>query len=80
MRYLKCKCGKREMWTTDGVHDCQGCDECGTTYSSHPDYHKELQPHKWMTMYNENTGKPYNICELCYEIDKESYKLSKIKD
>lgn len=80
MRYLKCKCGKREAWTTDGFQDCQGCPECGTTYAGHPDNHRPLQPHDWGTQYNENTGKPYKRCKKCYEIDEESYKESKNKD
>lgn len=79
MRYLRCECGKSEMWTTDGVHDCQGCNVCKTTYSNTKN-HRVLQPHTWKTMYNENTGKPYNICEKCYEIDVVSYELSKKVD
>lgn len=80
MRQLRCKCGKREAWTTDNFQDCQGCPECGTTYAGHPDNHRPLQPHDWETKYNENTGKPYKRCKKCYEIDEESYKESKKKD
>lgn len=67
------------MWTTDGVWDCQGCEECGTTYSGHPDGHKPLQPHEWGILYNQNTGKPYKHCIHCYHIDQESYKESNEK-
>jgi hypothetical protein len=76
MQYLKCKCGKKEAWTTDGFPDCKGCAECGTTFASHPHGHKPLQPHKWKIMYNQKTGKPYKRCELCYEAEPESYKES----
>jgi len=68
------------MWTSDGAHDCQGCDKCNTTYAGHPDHHKELQPHEWGTKFDQNTGKPYKICELCYETDEKSFKEAKIKD
>lgn len=80
MRTLRCKCGDRTAWTTDGFQDCQGCPKCNTTYAGHPDGHKELQPHTWGTMYNENTGKPYKRCTKCYEIDDESYKEAKKRD
>ena len=77
MRTLRCKCGEAIMWTTDGVHDCQGCKICGTTYAGHPDHHKELQPHKWKPMYHDKTGKPYKMCELCYHIDEKTHTLAK---
>lgn len=79
MRTLRCKCGDRIAWTTDNFQDCQGCPSCNTTYAGHPDYHKELQPHTWKIMYNQNTGKPYKRCEKCYEVDEESYRESRIK-
>jgi len=80
MRTLRCKCGDKVAWTTDSFPDCQGCEICKTTYSGHPDYHKELQPHVWKVMYNQNTGKPYNRCEKCHKAEEESYKQSQIKD
>lgn len=79
MRTLRCKCGEGIAWTTDSFPDCQGCHICNTTYSGHPNGHKELQPHTWKIMYNENTGKPYKRCEKCYNADEESYNESKIK-
>jgi hypothetical protein len=73
MRTLRCKCGEAIMWTTDSPRDCQGCKKCNTTYAGHPDNHKELQPHTWKIMYEQNTGKPYKRCEKCYAVDEESY-------
>lgn len=81
MNYYKCKCGKKEYWGSGmPVHDCMGCEECKTTYAQHSDHHKPLQPHQWITKYNETTGKPYKICNKCDHIDEESYKESRIKD
>jgi len=62
-----------------GFEDCQGCEKCGTTYAAHPDYHKKLQPHKWGENFNQNTGKPYKICEVCHHIDIKSYEKAKKK-
>mgnify|MGYP000940205575 CR=1 FL=1 len=76
MRYLKCKCGKKEMWTTDGLWPCQGCEECGTTFAGHPDGHKPLEPHQWGILFNEHTGNPYKYCVHCHHIDEKSYKES----
>jgi hypothetical protein len=77
MRTLRCKCGEAIAWTTDGFPDCQRCEKCQTTYAGHPDYHKPLQPHTWKIRYNEDTGKPYKMCEKCYKRDEESYKKSR---
>jgi uncharacterized CHY-type Zn-finger protein len=68
------------MVTDTGTSDCQGCDKCKTTYSGHPDHHKELQPHKWKKMYHQNTGKPFKICKVCGEMDQESYIKAMVPD
>ena len=73
MQYYRCKCGKREAWSSMGVRDCQGCSECGTTLAQHPDYHKDTAPHEWVKRYNQNTGKPYMVCENCMKIEEDSY-------
>jgi len=46
MRYLRCKCGKREAWSSMGVPRCDGC-ECGTTLDEHPADHTAPEPHRW---------------------------------
>lgn len=74
MKYLRCKCGKQTCMTSMGTLPCQGCKECKTTYAEHPDHHEELQPHKWVTKYNIDTGKPYKMCDVCYAYDEKSYK------
>jgi len=79
MRAVRCKCGDKTGWTSDSFQDCQGCDICNTTFASHPDNHKELQPHEYITVYNESTGKPYKRCNKCHQSEIESYKLSMIK-
>jgi len=63
----------------ESFYDCQGCTECNTTFAHHPDYHKELQPHNWKIVYNENTGKPYKRCKDCHQIDYESYKEAQVE-
>lgn len=77
MRYLKCKCGEHEMWTTDSPKDCQGCEKCGTTFAGFPDNYKPLQPHRWVVNFDQNTGKPYKRCGDCYEVDEETYNLAR---
>ena len=68
MRYARCRCGKAEAWTTDGFQPCQGCEECGTTYASHPDHHKEVQPHEWAVKFSRDTGEPsHRECVNCHK-------------
>jgi hypothetical protein len=81
MRTLRCKCGDKIMYTSTGVHDCQGCEICGTTFAGHPDNHKPLIPHDFsIKKFNQNTGKPYYVCSRCHEVDKESFKLANEKE
>lgn len=80
MQYLRCKCGNVTAWSSMGTYDCEGCSECQTTLAAHPNNHRPLQPHKMVTSYNQNTGKPYKRCANCGHIDDETYKQSKIKD
>lgn len=77
MKYLRCKCGKREAWTTDSSYDCQGCSECKTTLAVHSGFHKPLQPHAWEMMYHQ--GKPYNICSVCHKVDENPKLLGERK-
>lgn len=79
MRTLRCKCGEMIAHTSGTMKDCEGCEKCNTTYAGHPNNHSELQPHKWGTKYNQNTGKKYKECNVCYLIDIESYKKAEKK-
>lgn len=65
MQYYRCKCGNLESWGSDGTTPCRACPKCGTTLAQHPDDHRQPVPHKWQTQYDQNTGKPYEICRVC---------------
>lgn len=75
----RCKCGSVIVSSSMGVRDCEGCDKCNTTLAFHPDYHKPREPHEWKDRYNQNTGKPYKVCNKCGEVDRQSYEQSKLK-
>lgn len=70
MNYRRCKCGKCESWESGmAPADCSGCEECGTTFSGHPDGHKPLIPHDWRPQFDRNTGKPDRpMCTRCYTL------------
>ncbi len=61
MRAYKCKCGNQEWIGSYGPPACLGCEKCGTQcgLDSPP------EPHRWVTRYNQNTGKPYEMCMDC---------------
>ena len=56
MRTLRCQCGKAVAYTSMSFRDCQGCEECKTTYSGHPGGHRELQLHDYQPWYDPHTG------------------------
>ena len=68
MNYGKCKCGAVESFGSGMViHDCDGCEKCGTTIAGHPDGHKPLAPVEYVGKYDRNTGVPsYRGCKNCY--------------
>jgi hypothetical protein len=73
MVYYKCECGKSEYYESGmPPKDCEGCEDCKTTYATYKGGHKPLAPHEWETKYNENTGKPYRRCKKCYQKEKKS--------
>lgn len=48
MQYSRCKCGTAERWCSGyPIHDCEGCEICGTTLAFGASTHKPLQPHTW---------------------------------
>ncbi|KXK56232.1 MAG: hypothetical protein UZ05_CHB002000245 [Chlorobi bacterium OLB5] len=65
MQTYRCKCGESIITGSYPPAPCESCPKCNTTYAQHPDHHKEPQPHKWITKYDQNTGKSYEICQYC---------------
>ena len=80
MRYMRCKCGERQCWTSMGHADCDGCTTCGTTLEEHPEYHRTPTPHKFETKYDEYTGKPYEWCPVCGRTKQELDEQLKQKE
>jgi len=68
MQYWRCKCGKRSLHESGMTpKNCQGCDECGTTYAQHPDDHKEKIPHDFEPRFDPITGNAARpVCRRCY--------------
>jgi hypothetical protein len=65
MQFYRCKCGKSTMWTSMGVPACTRCKRCGSDFAQGPQGHEEPSPHEYVTRYDEFTGKPYELCQLC---------------
>ena len=81
MQYLKCKCGKMESWTTEGILPCQFCSDCGTTLAGDPKGHREPTPHKFIREVRERNGIPkiQLRCLICHHIedDRDDVKIAK---
>ena len=63
-----------------GVALCDTCPKCGSTAISLGAKMKGIEfpeavPHKFVTKYDQNTGKPYQWCQQCYKSDKEIGRL-----
>lgn len=70
MKYLRCKCGKREARTTMGHPDCDGCDVCKTTLEESPSLHREIAEHRLEERWriDEKTGRRWleAECSRCH--------------
>jgi hypothetical protein len=62
MRFWKCKCGASEAFGSDPPAPCTKCDKCGSDL-----FGGEPKPHYYVTKYDENSGKPYELCNQCYQ-------------
>ena len=67
MKYLRCRCGQMESYSSMGSPPCRACPSCGTTLAEHPDEHKPPIPHNFEMKFDEDTGEPYWICSRCGE-------------
>lgn len=67
MQYLRCKCGKREAWSSmGGGRNCSGCPDCNTTLEISPELHKELEPHKFVQRFKASDGsRDQDLCVTC---------------
>ena len=71
MQYYRCKCGKSKAWGFIGPSPCTGCPSCGTTLDQSPMDHTLPLPHTFITKYDEDTGKPYELCGICLRTKAE---------
>lgn len=81
MRYLRCKCGEHEAWTTDAWPECDGCEKCKTTLAGSATGHGEIAPHdfgepEWKV--DAKTGERWQErrCRRLYCRAKERIKAS----
>lgn len=65
MQTLRCLCGALWSWTSFGPTPCSVCPWCGTSPSGSPNHEIKPAPHRYVTKYDQDTGKPYEICLDC---------------
>ncbi|MDE2103781.1 MAG: hypothetical protein KGL39_41470 [Patescibacteria group bacterium] len=68
MQYYRCKCGKQTAWGSMPPYPCDGCPDCNTTLTQHPDYHEAPEPHEFSSVQNITTDQgPATItrCRWC---------------
>ncbi len=71
MQTYRCKCGESKVISSIGVPACETCDKCGSTFATYPSFLPEQIPHNLKTQYDQNTGKPYQICTRCMAVFKD---------
>ncbi len=66
MQYYRCKCGKMESWGSMPPNRCQGCPDCGTNLSTHPDHHPPAD-HNWSANKVQTDDGPatLTVCSWC---------------
>lgn len=72
MQFYRCKCGEHTAWTSMGVAGCVSCGKCGSNLAQGPNGHYEVAAHKYVTKYDQNTGKPYERCSACMRTREEN--------
>lgn len=72
MQHWRCQCGELTI-SESGMppQDCDGCDDCGTTFAQSPGGHKPREPHKMRPRFNPSDGLPEGgSCSVCFHRDK----------
>lgn len=74
MRYMRCKCGQSECYTSMGHPRCKGCPHCNTTLEEAPELHREPEPHDWRIEWavDRKTGEKWQerICLRCMKRER----------
>ena len=75
MRYMRCKCGARECWTSMGHATCDPCEDCGTTLAESPNGHVPVTEHRWSEPRGEidaKTGERWQqrTCVACMKTER----------
>ena len=70
-----CRCGEAVVYGSYPPSPCTSCDVCGSGLSI-PGFHGDPEPHKFATWYDNKTGEPFEICEVCYRTKSELEKKS----
>ena len=67
MKFYRCECGKHEAIGSMPPNPCDGCEDCGTNLSTHPDFHQLPKPHEYVeTEVETDEGKKtLTICRWC---------------
>lgn len=57
-----------------GVGECEGCEECGTTFDESPSHHRAPAPHEWREGWriDSQTGETWKerVCLGCYKRER----------
>lgn len=77
MTYYRCKCGNREAWGSMPPAPCTRCNVCGSDLAMSPQMHFEPKPHDYVTRYDEATGKPVEVCRMCWRRKEELEETDK---
>lgn len=80
MRYLKCKCGNAQSWSSGyNYADCDGCKKCNTTLASGPDGHKPLAEHEFVAypIKADQEGVTETRCKNCHKTKRNIEKENK---
>lgn len=69
MRYVRCKCGASEGWTSMGRTRCFACPECGSDMAESPKGHLDPLPHDFSSSIEQQTEDgpiTVPVCRYCH--------------
>lgn len=80
MQFYRCRCGNSQSVGSMAPYPCARCRECKSDLATHPENHREPEPHRLVTVPidTDNGESSITRCRYCYRTKGELERLGEM--